>query len=423
MAFSIRKILFIILFIVIIIFFGFLIYFSFLKKPAPSVIPPEKVEIPTTGLPKIGEGILKKIIEIDSETGLPITKTIKEITPVTPEAPITYKVSPIATGAKTQITSLPIENAQEITLNSDGSNLLYYQKDTGKFYKISPDGKIKTLLTEDFYPEAEKIYWSSTKNKAILSFPDNSKILYDFNQKKQYSLPKYWDEFSFSSQGESIAFKTTNDNPDKRWLSIANPDGTGFKAIEPMGENDHKVEINWSPNQQVLALYAESIGIDKQEVYFIGQQGENFKSMIVEGQDFKSKWSPKGDKLLYSVYNSAANNNPTLWAVDAQGDNIGQNRVSIGLQTWADKCIFSSNNETAYCAVPRNLPSGSGFYPELADKSPNDFYKINVQTGQNYLLATPSGANYVVDQVVLSGDEKYLYFTDKEKNLHKVQLK
>ncbi|MBI4652640.1 hypothetical protein HY750_00060 [Candidatus Kuenenbacteria bacterium] len=423
MPFSTKKIFFIVLLILVVIFFGFLLYFFFFKPAPPTPIPPSgEVEIPTTGLPKIGPGG-KKIIEIDTETGLPITKKIEEIKPVTPEAPITYKVSPIAVGVETQITSLPIRDVQEITLNSDGSNLLYYQKDTGKFYKISPDGKIKTLLTEDVYPEAKKIYWSSVKNKAILSFPDDSKILYDFNQKKQYSLPKYWDDFSFAPQGESIAFKTTSNNPEKRWLSIANPDGTGFKAIEPMGENDHKVEVNWSPNQQVIALYAESIGLDKQEVYFIGQQGENFKSMIVEGQDFKSQWSPKGDKLLYSVYNDAANNNPTLWVADAQGEDIGKNRISIGLQTWADKCIFSSDNETAYCAVPRNLPAGSGFYPELADKSPSDFYKINVKTGQNYLLAIPSGANYVIDQVVLSGDEKNLYFTDKEKNLHKIQLK
>jgi hypothetical protein len=424
MSFSIRKILFIILFILGIVFFAFLLYFFFFK-PTPSlppVAPSEEVEIPVSGLPEIGPGV-KRIVEIDAETGLPITKKIEEIKPVTDESPIVYKVSPIAVGAETQITSLPIENVQDITLNSDGSNLLYYQKDTGKFYKISPDGKIKTLLTDDIYPEVKKIYWSSIKNRVILSFPDNSKILYDFNQKKQFSLPKYWDDFSFSPQGESIAFKTTSDNPEKRWLSIANPDGTGFKAIEPMGENDHKVEVNWSPNQQVIALYAESIGLDKQEVYFIGQQRENFKSMIVEGQDFKSKWSPNGDRLLYSVYNDAANNNPTLWIADAQGEDIGKNRISIGLQTWADKCIFSSDNETVYCAVPRNLPAGSGFYPELANKSPSDFYKVNVKTGQNYLLAIPSGANYVIDQVVLSGDEKNLYFTDKEKNLHKIQLK
>jgi len=425
MTFSIRKILLIILFILVIIFFGFLLYFYFFKSAPPLFIEPsEKVETLESGLPKIREGVSpKKIVEIDSETGLPIEKEAKDIVPVTPESPIMYKISPIAVGSETQVISLPVKNVQAMTLDSNGSNLLYYQKNTGEFYKLSPDGEIKTLLTKDTYPDVEKIYWSPRKDKAILNFPDNSKIIYDFEKQKQYSLPKYWDDFSFAPQGESIAFKTTSGNPEKRWLSIANSDGTGFKAIEPMGENDNKVEVNWSPNQQVLALYSESIGIDKQEVYFIGQNGENFLSMIVEGQDFKSKWSPQGDKLLYSVYSNDINNNPTLWIADAEGENIGKNRISIGLQTWADRCVFSSSKEIVYCSVPRDLPDGSGFYPELADESPSDFYKIDTKTGQNYLLAVPSGADYIIDQIALSGDEKYLYFTDKEKELHKIQLK
>ncbi|PKL72321.1 hypothetical protein CVV26_02035 [Candidatus Kuenenbacteria bacterium HGW-Kuenenbacteria-1] len=421
---TIKKTILIILFILIITLLGFLLYFFFFKQ-APLTTAPITTEtnIFKTGLPETREGAPKEIVEIDTKTGLPITQKIEEITPVNPEIPITYKVSPIATGGETQITSLPIENVQELTLDSNGSNLLYYQKDSGEFYRLSPDGEIKTLLTKDTYPNVEKIYWSPKKDKAILNFPDNAKIVYDFNQKKQYALPKNWNDFSFAPQGDSIAFKTTSSNPDKRWLSIANSDGTEYKAIEPMGENNNKVEVNWSPNQQVIALYSESIGIDQQEVYFVGQNKENFLSMIVEGQDFRSKWSPKGDKLLYSIYNAVTNNNPTLWIADAEGENIGKNRISIGLQTWADKCIFSSDNETVYCAVPRNLPEGSGFYPELANESPSDFYKIDTRTGQNYLLASPANTDYIIDQIILSGDEKYLYFTDKEKGLRKIQLK
>ncbi|MEK9130401.1 MAG: hypothetical protein AAB526_03350 [Patescibacteria group bacterium] len=420
-----KKILFIILFILAIFFFCFLLYSSFFKPAPPASIeapiiePKDSIE----KLPEIGEGAGKKIIEIDAETGLPIEKKIENIIPVTPETPITYQVSPLATGGKTQIYSLPVQNVQNVTLNSSDSSLLYYQKNTGEFYKLSPDGKIKTLLTKDVYPDVKKVSWSPRKDKAILEFPDGSKIVYNFSQNKQYSLPKNWNDFSFAPQGDSIAFKTTSNNPDKRWLSIANADGTGYKGIEPMGENDSKVEVNWSPSQQVVALYAESVGIDQQEVYFIGQNGENFLSMMVEGQDFKSKWSPKGDKLLYSVYSDDANNNPTLWIVNAEGESIGKNRIFVGLQTWSNKCIFSSDSKNIYCAVPRNLPTGSGFYPELADESPDDFYKIDAETGQKKLLAIPFGADYSVDQVTLSEDEKYLFFTDKNMELHKIQLK
>ena len=111
-----------------------------------------------------------------------------------------------------------------------------------------------------------------------------------------------------------------------------------------------------------------------------------------------------------------------MWVVDANTDTIGQNRGSIDLQTWASKCTFASNSEV-YCAVPNDLPQGAGLYPELADKTKDSLYKIDLSTGSKKLIAVPDGS-YNISQIMVPDNQDYLYFTDKfSGSIYKVKLK
>ena len=70
----------------------------------------------------------------------------------------------------------------------------------------------------------------------------------------------------------------------------------------------NKVQVAWSPNNEILATATtgRSLGVDRQEVYFLGQYGQNFKSMVVEGLGFQPQWAPSGQQLVYSVANAAS---------------------------------------------------------------------------------------------------------------------
>ncbi len=175
--------------------------------------------------------------------------------------------------------------------------------------------------------------------------------------------------------------------------------------------NDKKVYPGWSPNNQVVALYAEGLDYDRQTVYFLGLNGENFKSMVVPGRGFQYQWSPQGDKMLYSVYSSDNEMKPMLWITNASGNQIGENRQRLNLQTWAEKCTFASNEEI-YCAVPTNLDYGAGLMPALANQTPDYIYKINTKTGSKQLVAIPDH-NITVGSMMISPDGSKLFLTDK----------
>ncbi len=168
-------------------------------------------------------------------------------------------------------------------------------------------------------------------------------------------------------------------------------------------------------------MYVKGSDFNSKEVYFIGQNGENFKSITTEGRGFEPKWSPSGSELLYSVYSSDNDYKPTLWLTSAQGDTIGANRRLVGLNTWAEKCTYAGS--TVFCAVPQSLERGAGLFPELSDNTPDLLYRIDPQTGIKSPISL-GGGSYSMKNLNVSPDGSYLYFTDTSTNrLRRVRLK
>ncbi|MBU2260244.1 hypothetical protein KKC44_06620, partial [Patescibacteria group bacterium] len=372
-----KKLLLIIGFIVIVFALGYFLYALFFKAPPPpsDISEPAATTTPA-GLPVSPTGPGQIISPIDGGK-----------LPIEPGGDSGIKASPLAQGGLTQTTELSQVPSLGAALDKSGSDLQYYDRLDGKFYKITKKGEVSTL-TEKVFHNVSKLIWSPNKNKAILEYPDGANIIYDFEANKQISLPKHWEDFDFSPDGGQIVMKSLGFDPGNRWLTISNDDGSKAIAIEALGENEATVYPSWSPNNQSIAMYAKGVSFDRQEVFFIGLNDENFKSTIVEGRGFQHKWAPNGDQLLYSVYSSDNDLKPSLWVVNAQGDSIGSGRKSLKLDTWAEKCTFA-NETDLFCAVPKELDEGAGLFPELAKNTPDRLYKIDTKTGLKQLIAIP----------------------------------
>jgi len=396
-----KKLLIIIGFVLLVLAMAFILYYVFFKPLPPPPTPPSPVNVTPPTLPP--------------PAGLVTPPPVAVVPPVnvTPPAPTITppSLSPIASPTGfTTTSSLVRKPTAGVTLASNGVDLLYYEKEAGKFYRVTPDGAL-TLLTDQVFYNVSKVNWAPNKTKAVLEYPDGSNILYDFETKTQVTLPKQWKDFSFSPDGNKIVFKEINFDPENRWITIANPDGSGRRSIEHLGTVDQNVIIDWSPQGQIAALFYKGYDANRSEVFPIGLYQENFKSLIVEGRDLRIQWSPTGDRLLYSVFNTNSLNKPTLWATNALPDQFGERRINFKLNTWADKCTFADNS-TVYCAVPSYLPEGSGYYPELADNIPDLIFKLDLEKGTKTFIAEPLGGP-TISQLAVSADKKILYFVYK----------
>jgi hypothetical protein len=407
-----KRILALILFILVTIGIGYGIYAFFFRGLAEPevVVNGVNANVGIGGLPTAVNGA-PTAVNVNAET-----------LPPTPPAEVIPTVSPVAAGGITAVTPLTRSSTIGASISSNG-NISYYDRVDGKFYRIGPDGTVDTLSDKVFHNIAAATF-DPAGNMAVIEYPDGSNITYDFSTSTQVTLPRHWEDFAFEGDSKSLVAKSMALDDNSKFLIVSNPDGSGARPVQELGANADKVEVAVAATGHVIATAAtgRKFGVDRQEIYMIGQNGENYKSLVVEGLNFSPKWNPSGSQLLYDVTGSASDWKPQLWIVDAQGDAIGANRKSINLNTWVEKCTFQEDR-TVYCAVPRELSTGAGLDPTIAQGTPDDIYKVDLNTGLTSKIAIPEGS-HSVGSIMLSPDGSNLYFTESLSGvLNKVKLK
>lgn len=402
---QLKRILQIVGFVAAAIAAGFAVYFLFFGSPTEDLLNGNVNAGPGGGLPNTN-GITNRPTTNENTNGsLPLTNSPTNI----------GNPDEVASGGGTVSTPLVPTSVTGLTIGPSGTTLQYYDKGRGQFFSMTADGRTKQLLTSATFASVQNLTWSPDGRRVIMEFPDRTKVLYDFVTKQQVTLPEELEDFSFSPDSSKMSFKFLGATTDDQWLAVSNPDGSGAQVIEDIGDKAPFVDASWSPNQQVIATFAHSVGTSQQEVIFIGQYGENFKSLTVNGRGFTSQWSPSGEQLLYSTYDATTNYNPMLSVTLANGDRIGESNQSLNIQTWPDKCVFNGTG-SVLCGVPTALPSGAGIQRQLADNVPDDLYEINLNTGTSRLLAQPLSSDgtthYSITNPRLSETGDQLFFID-----------
>jgi len=403
MSEQLKKILLIILFVLVTIGIAFALYWFFFRsvpEETPGVIVDEDGVV--VGLPEAGIGEPTVVTPGLDDDGL--------------------QVSEIARGGLTETTALTTGRVDEVSINSDGSSMNYYDDADGRFYRINEDGTV-TRLSNQSFPEAENVEWTDQGDKAVIEFPDGSNVVYNFETETQVTLPSHWEDFDFAPDGDEIIAKSIGVDPSNRWLVTTSADGTQTESIAALGNNADKVQVNWSPNDTVIAFSetgSEQSGFGRGMIIPIGKNEENFKGLIVEGLEFDSIWNPRGDQILYSVSGGGNSYKPMLWTVDGSGDDLGDNRRSLGIETWVEKCTYTSNS-TIICAVPQGLPANSGLQPDLANDTFDYLYEIKTSTGLAELIAIPDDEHSITN-ITVSTDGSTLYYTDSFGVLYMIKL-
>lgn len=396
-----KRILMISGFIILVGAMGYGLYYFFFRTPPAPVVPVYTPQQGASGqLPRAGGFNGSSSTAQGGAAGLPSVNGVPQNLQIPSNAP--------AEAVQTQLLNSQV--SAHLSLSPNGAVRGYNTFD-GKFYKVGDDGQ-SVLMSNQAFPNVQDVRWGNVSDKAVMTFPDGSKILYDFTKQQQTTLPKHWDDFGFSPNDSQVAAKIVGNNETNRFLTIANPDGTNAKLIAELGDNQDKVHVSWSPNDQMVAysFTGDAIGFNEQAIVMVGKHQENFKNLIVEGRGFIPNWSPSGNALLYSVWASDTNYLPTLWVSGANSSNINDGRRSFSINTWADKCVWQSE-DTIVCAVPTELKTAAGLQRALQDGIPDSIIKMNINTGATVNLGQPQG-NPTVTNPVLSKDGTELYYGD-----------
>jgi len=333
----------------------------------------------------------------------------------------------IARGYQTYTLPLIENKTIGLALSTDKQGIVFYDQSEQKFFRISADGQSKIALSNEEFYNVQDVAWSPDSTRAVITYPDGIKVYYDFSTKKKVTLPKELDDIEFAPQTNKIGFKFESADIDNNFLGVAKPDGTNAQVLEETADQGRFFQVEFSPNEDVAAFYQQPTGANSSEIFLIGQKGENFKSFNIEGARFEAKWSPRGGRLLYDVVMVEYGFRPMLWVAAANGAQISNYKVSLGLYTWVDKCVFTSETEI-YCAVPKDMPEGAGIYKEAANNSGDIIYQIDLTANRKKVIADPvlanSDAQFKISKMQVSGDGKFLFFFDNNsEKIYSLRLK
>ncbi len=392
-----KKILFAIFFILFSLAMGYALYWMLFRSNATPTEQAPGTEAITGNLPTAASGTAN-VISGQGPTTFPPGGEV-----------------PTIPGAEAQVGTRLLRDgiSQALTPSPDGSGARFYNPEDGRFYRVTADGAI-TMLGEKQFFNVNQVSWGNESDQAILDFPDGTNIFYDFTAQRQVVLPKHWENFDFSPNDQQVAAKSIGVDESNRFLFISKPDGSEAKAIEPLGTNGDLAHVAWAPNSQIIAYSetGEPQGDGQQEILMIGQNHENFRSLIAPGQDFLPNWSPTGKQMIFSVWNTDSNNKPDLWITSGEPATMGAGRRNLHILTWADKCVWADDTNI-YCGVPQDLPDNAGMQRSDFATYPDDVFHINLQSGTFQKINLPNQV-HSIRQPVLNRDHSKFIFTDTE---------
>lgn len=313
--------------------------------------------------------------------------------------------------------ALSQEKVMAATIDDDGKTVKYYSKENGNVWKSGFEGDNIQRVSSITINGLVKILWSPDKEK-VVSFLADGDILkkYFFNYKNNQSSPlnESIKSVAWSPDSKNIAYQYTDPSTGLSNISIADPDGSNWRNVFKTRIDDLIVE--W-PSDQKISLRSRVSGVAQGLVYTINPQTGDFQKILSDYFGLSVKWSPKADKILAS-FTDGNGRNPKIVLFNENGTQS----KDLNLKGIADKCAWSKDNLTIFCALPYSEFSSYDVWPDDYYKGTivvNDaIYKINLETGEKTMLAgSIEQIGIDAQDMFLSPKEDYLFFTNRKNGL------
>jgi len=306
--------------------------------------------------------------------------------------------------------------SQEPILNPaiEGQKVKYYLKSNGNVFESNFDGSDKIRISSNVLQNLLKVLWSQNKDKVIAIFEENGlikKYFYDYNTGNSVLLDHDISYLSWSPEQDKIAYQYYNPQTEDNNISIANSDGSEWNNI--FQTRMQNLIVEW-PNSSQISIRTRPSGLAQSVVYTIEIDSNNLQK-IIENYGLTALWSPTGDKLLFSETNSQGKN-LKLKIADLSNQAIKE----LNFVTLPEKCVWSQDNRTLFCAVPKEISDSVVLPDDYYKKSiyfADEFWQISLETEEAvkiYILTDKDKITYDAIELLLSPSEDYLLFINRK---------
>ena len=282
-------------------------------------------------------------------------------------------------------------------LSSDKLSVLYYGKDTGKLYSLKLDSGEESTVSDNSLPDLVSVFWSPTRKETIHLFNySGEKVFkeYHLGNITGKKLDSNIQSVAFAPDGNLIAYYYFSEEGVGK-VVLSQPDGTYPKTI--FNARLKNVTLTW-PSKDMLSLKTDT------DLFSLTLDGKKLNKLVDFAIALEEKWSPSGNKLLYSVFSNDPEDPATLlWL-----NNLITNEVKqLEIPGSAYNCVWSIDDINVFCAIPNTA-------------SADDIYKINTVDGSYVLAAEPF---MILSELILSPlEDQVIFINAVDEKLYSIKL-
>jgi len=306
------------------------------------------------------------------------------------EAPKPYTIAELADDGQ-EIT----QNVQFISEADDFNSIFYFADNASTLYKakfkINDNGEIETVVNRDISnpPLAgiNEIVWSPKKDAAIFKKDDGVYIFdfkkYNFISQEEVKYGENIGDIAWSPDDSKIAYYYAPASGEKS-LIFANKTNTEVTRVANFAELDiENPYLTWSPDSEWLIVIPRNPDVNQNKIYLFNAYTRSFKQVTDTGGQLEAKFSPNGEKIIYST--ESRDPNHPVNAVVSVMDKNGENKKSLDLRADISKINWFNNSEKKIIVATynndKNQESVFGFDIEKKEK---DSFTLNL-SGKKYI--------------------------------------
>ncbi|MFH0851985.1 MAG: hypothetical protein V1845_00020 [bacterium] len=319
---------------------------------------------------------------------------------------------------QTPLAAKPIsqDKAFALAIGEDNLTIKYYLVRNSHVVSSDFEGSVIEPLTTNDLSGLVSVLWSPDRKKVIGVFQNQGvtkKWFYDHSTKQSSLLPADAKEIAWSPDSKKIVYQYTTADGQYNNISVADANGANWRSIFQTRLENLKIE--WPAPAKIYALSAPSS--QQEGIIFAIDAATGASTKILSGVwGLEAKWSPDGQKFIYSASDQKGKN---LKLFIAASD--GSQPKQLPVATLAEKCIWSGDNQTIFCAVPQKISSYETWPDDYINRKvivSDDIYLIDTLTQKETKIAqSDDEQSFDAENLVLSPQGDYLFFINRTNEL------
>jgi len=331
-----------------------------------------------------------------------------------------------------KITAGPIAGASLVTIVNKkiaSSTVWYAEKETGNLFSFNPASGELTPVSNTTIPYVSEAYFGKFGNdpRIILRYTKDSKVENFLAKLVNQSYATGTSPSSIKQLGGLILNPSLNQiaispNKDRYFSLIATTlgsasfinDFSGVKQDQLAYVSAHpRWNISW-PAENIVVFQSAPLANSPGMIFFYNPTTKSFQKKLSGLNGLTALVSPDGQKILYGYNDNNQNLILKLKYLNKALD------TQIGVVTLPEKCVWSTNSASIFCAVPNKLSPDSypdNWYMGLTSFT-DGFWQINATTGETKMVFNPEnmGSSQKIDgtNLFLTAKEDKLFFTNKK---------